>query len=107
MLQLACRRAIMALALTFPSRATPGFLDDVGKAVTAPIRAPIQATKDVLRGAPPGQIIRNQLDVQYGPKGRCCETLRTRYKKVVTLLRTFHAMQFNVTWAAIGYVDMT
>jgi hypothetical protein len=45
-----------------------GFLDDVGKVVTAPIKAPIQATKDVLKGAPPGKIIQNQTNIHVAPQ---------------------------------------
>jgi hypothetical protein len=50
------------------SSAFAGFLEDVGRAVTAPITAPLQATRDVLRGAPPSQIIQNQYNAQVIPQ---------------------------------------
>ena len=34
-------------------------LGDVGKVIAAPITAPIQATQDILRGAPPNVAVQN------------------------------------------------
>jgi hypothetical protein len=60
----------LALSLSFVGLAQAGFLDDVGRVVTAPITAPIQATQDILRGAPPNQVIQNVIGNYVAPQGR-------------------------------------
>ena len=61
--------AIALIAAVFlNSAANAGILDDAVRIVTAPVRAPIQATRDVLQGAPPGQIIQNQANIHVAPQ---------------------------------------
>jgi hypothetical protein len=69
--------AVLALSAVTLNQSFAGFLDDVGKAVTAPIRAPIQATKDVLQGAPPGKIIQNQANIQVAPQAHVFQNTAT------------------------------
>lgn len=45
-------------------------LGDVGKVIAAPITAPIQATQDILRGAPPNVAVQNQIGNYVPPAGR-------------------------------------
>jgi hypothetical protein len=59
--------SIVAAFMTFASAsASADFFSDVGNAVTAPIRAPIQATQDLLQGRPANEIVQNQLNLQVG-----------------------------------------
>ena len=53
-------------ALTTFTPASADFFSDVGNAVTAPIRAPIQATQDLLQGRPANEVVQNQLNLQVG-----------------------------------------
>jgi hypothetical protein len=74
--------AVLAFsAVATSNQSFAGFLDDVGKVVTAPIRAPIQATKDVLRGAPPGKIIQNQVNIQVAPQAHIFQDAATVVQK--------------------------
>jgi hypothetical protein len=57
--------SIIATFMTFTS-ASADFFSDVGNAVTAPIRAPIQATQDLLQGKPADEIVQNGLNLQVG-----------------------------------------
>jgi hypothetical protein len=58
---------IMAAGLGSPVAVKAGFLDDAVHIVVAPIQAPVQLTQDVFRGAPPGQIIQNQVNINAAP----------------------------------------
>jgi hypothetical protein len=73
--------AVLALSAFTANQSFSGFLDDVGKVVTAPIRAPIQATKDVLNGAPPGKIIQNQVNIQVAPQAHIFQDAATVVQK--------------------------
>ena len=66
---LLCAAAVACI----PSSASAGIFDDAVRIVTAPIRAPVEATRDVLRGAPPGQIIQNQVNIHVAPQARIAQ----------------------------------
>lgn len=43
-----------------------GFFEDVARAATAPITAPIRAAQDIASGRPPNEVVQNQLNLQVG-----------------------------------------
>jgi hypothetical protein len=86
--------AVLALSLFAINQSFSGFLDDVGKVVTAPIRAPIQATKDILQGAPPGKIIQNQVNIQVAPQAHV-------FQDAATVVQRGHDIVTNIPRDAI------
>ncbi len=82
----------VAIVTSFDARA--GLLDDIGKVVTAPVRAPIQATQDVLRGAPPGTIINNQINLHAAPQAHAMQN-------VASVVERGHNIVMNIPRNAI------
>lgn len=82
-----------ALFLSTPA-AYAGPLDDIGRAITAPITAPIQATRDVLRGAPPGTIIQNQINTQVAPPAHV-------FQSAADVVQRGHNIVMNIPRGAI------
>ena len=68
----------MAVSLT---SANAGFLNDVAKVVTAPVRAPIEATRGVIQGKSPGQIAQQQIDLHTVPQGRLIQSTTAAVQK--------------------------
>jgi hypothetical protein len=55
-----------AIFLSPQTNACAGFFEQVRDAVTAPVRAPLQAAQDIASGRPPNEVVQNQLNIQVG-----------------------------------------
>jgi hypothetical protein len=60
----------LAASLTLPAHSAQADLfKSIGKAVIAPVTAPLKLADDLRRGAPPREIVQHQLDLRVKPQG--------------------------------------
>jgi hypothetical protein len=101
---------IVAAGLGLPVVATANFLDDAVNIVTAPVRAPAQLTQDVLRGAPPGQVIQNQVNINAAPQahiaGQAINAVDRGHKIVAAIPRQIIGNTLGNDWLQ-GYDILT
>jgi hypothetical protein len=110
---MAFRFALNAFLLTgiiFSPGAKADLWGDVVNTVTAPVRAPIQATQDVLHGASPGTIIQNQLNIRVAPQAHVAQqavgAVERGHNIITSIPRNFIQNQMGGDWLR-GYDVLT